>query len=48
MDNKKKFLIPNAEIIIFCSDDIITRSGDEDWYDGNQDVGGVDGPEIPH
>ena len=47
MNNEKKFLIPEAAIISFSFEDIITEST-EDWYGGNEDVGGVDGPDIPH
>ena len=35
-DKKKKFIIPEAEVIEFTNDDIITRSGNADWEeDGN-------------
>lgn len=30
MEEKKKFLKPDAEIIEFCNDDIIVTSGDEE------------------
>lgn len=37
-DKKKKFIIPEAEIIDFSEEDIITKSGNRDWgEDGNVD-----------
>ena len=39
MDEKKKYISPDAEIIDFSSDDIITLSdnGLAGWDDGNQE-----------
>lgn len=38
MKNKKRFFIPEAIIVTFEADDIITGSGDLDgWYDENKD-----------
>lgn len=38
MKEKKKFIVPEAEVIAFTNDDIITRSGgdwdkDDNWED---------------
>lgn len=30
---KKKYLIPEADIVNFAADDIITRSNNYDWVD---------------
>lgn len=34
-DKKKKYVVPEAEVINFINDDIITGSGDSNW--GNDD-----------
>ena len=31
MDEEKKFIVPEAEIVDFTNDDIITASGAVDW-----------------
>ena len=51
MNDKKKFIIPEALLVSFSNEDIITSSGD--WWEGNGDNGedwgggGRWGPEIP-
>lgn len=40
MDDKKKrkFLIPDAEIVDFVNEDILTTSGNAEWWeDGDED-----------
>lgn len=47
MNDKKKFIIPEAMLVTFTTDDIITASV---WEDGGNDNGepwGTWGPEIP-
>ena len=40
-DKKKKFVTPEAEIIDFSEEDIITGSGDPDWAnDDNWEIFG--------
>lgn len=46
MKNEKKFLIPEAEIFNFTSEDIITGSGDSPWG-GNANLGDIPGPNVP-
>ena len=37
-DKKKKFIVPEAEILDFASDDILTTSGDAgEWWMGGGD-----------
>ena len=45
MNDKKRFIIPEALIVNFSNDDIITESGD--WWLGGGDNGEQWGPEIP-
>ena len=45
MNDKKKFIIPEALLVNFSNDDIITESGD--WWLGGGDNGEEWGPEIP-
>ena len=42
---KRKYVVPEAELVSFVTDDIITDSGD--WWLGNGDNGEQWGPEIP-
>lgn len=44
MNDKKKFIIPEAMLVTFTTDDIITASV---WEDGGNDNGEPWGPEIP-
>ena len=45
MNDKRKFIIPEAMVINFTNDDIVTTSGD--WWQGGGDNGEEWGPEIP-
>ena len=41
-DKKKKFVLPEADVVDFVNDDIITTSGLRDGGYLNEDVGGGD------
>lgn len=43
MNNEKKYLKPEAEIIVFQNDDIITTSGETPWGG----IGGTDDTQVP-
>ena len=43
MNDEKKYLKPDAEIVLFTNDDIITDSGDEPWGG----IGGTNDTEVP-
>lgn len=45
MSKEKTFAKPEAEIIIFLCDDIITTSAQDEWGSGN--IGGIGTPTIP-
>ena len=50
MNDKKKFIIPEALLVSFSNEDIITSSGDvwgDDGTDNGEGWGGHWGPEIP-
>ena len=50
MNDKKKFIIPEALLVSFSNEDIITSSGDvwgDDGTDNGEGWGGRWGPEIP-
>jgi len=40
MEKKEKFVIPEAEIINFCDDDIITNSGEMTILNEDEVIGG--------
>ena len=43
MDNEKKFIKPELDIVLFTNDDIITSSGEDPWGG----IGGKDDTQIP-
>lgn len=45
MNNEKKFIKPEVEIVLFASEDIIITSGDP--WDSENEVGGTTGGEVP-
>lgn len=48
MKEKEKFLKPVAELIMFQNEDIITSSGDPDYWDEGGDIGAGQGGNVPH
>ena len=46
MNNEKKFLKPEANVIEFDNADIILTSGE--WWGGGYDVGGGTGGDVPN
>lgn len=46
MSKEKKYLIPTADIVEFLSRDIITTSGEDEWWSSGE-VGQVDDNDIP-
>lgn len=48
---ERQFIKPEADIIVFLINDIITDSegwwDGEDWWGDDHDVGGTTGPEVP-
>ena len=43
MDNEKKFIKPELDIVLFTNDDVITSSGEDPWGG----IGGKDDTQVP-